>query len=165
MKIVVDSPTLIYFNKTGLDWIFREFETFIPESVYKEVVSGSEKNRKDSAIAENLANQGSLKVLKAKSVFKNTSTAFNHLGLGEIEALCLAKENNCIAIIDDRSAREIGKLFGVEVHGSFYLLLVLCAKGKISKSQAVEFLNNLIDSGWYCSTEVYKAMLEKLKGI
>ena len=36
----------------------------------------------------------------------------------EQDAIALAKENECVAIIDDGIAREIGEMLNVDVHGN-----------------------------------------------
>jgi len=56
-----------------------------------------------------------------KNGLKKQLEKIKELERGEIETLCLAKEENATAIIDEHLAREIGKIFDIKVHGDILL--------------------------------------------
>lgn len=162
--IVIDSTPLIYLNKVSLSWIFGEIKTIISESVYNEVVTeGKKRGDVDSFLAERLVKEGVIEVRKVKNSFKKNLENAGDLGKGEIETLCLAKEGNMIAIIDESIARSIGKIFNITVHGTFYLIFLMCKKGKLKKQEAKQKIEKMIELGWRVETEKYLEFVKLLK--
>lgn len=62
--------------------------------------------------------------------------------LGEASVLAIAEEVQGIAILDDRDATRVGRAYGVEVHGTVWLLGRSCGAGKLTEVAA----SNLIDA-------------------
>ena len=100
-----------------------------------------------------------------KNGLKKQLEKIKELERGEIETLCLAKEENATAIIDDHLAREIGKIFDIKVHGTFYLIFLMCLKKKLTKKQAKEKIENMIELGWRIETEKYLEFVRLLNRI
>ncbi|MBI4044779.1 MAG: DUF3368 domain-containing protein [Candidatus Diapherotrites archaeon] len=160
MKIVLDSTPLIYLNRAGLSWVFGEFETFIPRSVFEEVVlRGKEFYKKDALVAEKLVNDGKI-VVEFPSVTVEARRILAELGEGELQAIALAKQKNAVAIIDDDVAKGFGEIFGVDVHGTFFLISLLVHNKKLSKAQAVKKIQEMIKLGWRVSVDKYLEFVE-----
>jgi predicted nucleic acid-binding protein len=62
--------------------------------------------------------------------------------LGEASVLAVAEEMNAVALIDDRSASLVGRNYGVNVHGTVWLLAQAQQNGKLTEISA----SNLIDA-------------------
>ncbi len=74
-------------------------------------------------------------------------------------------EKTAIAIVDDRIARLYAKGHGIKtVHSTFRVFLAL-KKGLISKQEAKDFVDSMIDSGWRCDVEAYKNVLQVIDRI
>ncbi len=56
----------------------------------------------------------------------------------EAEVLCLTKELNGVAVADDKVARSVARILGIELHGTGYILGKIFATGKINKETLIE---------------------------
>ncbi|MFQ6136699.1 MAG: DUF3368 domain-containing protein [Candidatus Hydrothermarchaeales archaeon] len=169
MSWVFDSTPLIYLCKVSLSWIFKELsgEKIIPEAVFEQVVSrGKERGEGDAFLVEQLIKD---RVLTVEEVSDGSGTVFKameeELHEGEIDVLRLAMEKKGIAITDEGIAREIGEMFGVEVHGTFYLIFLMIAKGKMTKSDAKIKMEEMIKKGWRVGHEQYLEFVELLESM
>jgi predicted nucleic acid-binding protein len=73
----------------------------------------------------------------------------------EAEVLCLTKELNGVAVADDKVARSVARILGIELHGTGFILGKIFASGKIDKKELVEKAKEMRESGWYVSAEDY----------
>jgi predicted nucleic acid-binding protein len=167
MSYIFDSTPLIYLCKSGLCWIFKELndECIIPESVcYEVIINGKEMGKADALIAEELVKKGIITVLQADRTF-NTVKLDLELHQGEIDVLSLANGLHGLAIIDDDIARTSGQLLDVEVHGTIYLIFMMLRKGKLSKNDAKDKLNEMISNGFWMGHKQYLLILELIAEI
>ena len=56
--------------------------------------------------------------------------------LGEASVFALAEKHNGVAITDDRSATRVGRAYGIDVHGTIWLLARACRAGKLTEANA-----------------------------
>lgn len=164
MIFIFDSTPLIYLCKVGLSWIFSELhgEKLIPTAIFEEVVEkGKKRGDADALAVEELIRSGILSIFDVKKKIEGLNM---DLYKGEIEVLSLSKEKSGIAIIDEGIAREIGEIFEIEVHGTFYLIFLMVNKGKLDKEEAKNKVNNMIRKGWRIGHEQYLNFLEFLDG-
>ncbi|NOR49344.1 MAG: DUF3368 domain-containing protein [Methanosarcinaceae archaeon] len=167
MSYIFDSTPLIYLCKSGLDWIFHELgeECIIPESVYNEVISkGKQIGEADAEIAEELVNNGILIVKQAEHSINPVHLELE-LHQGEIDVLSIASSLEGLAIIDDDIARTAGEILEVQVHGTIYLIFMMVRKGKLSKKEAKNKLNEMISNGFWMGHKQYLTILELIDGI
>ena len=61
--------------------------------------------------------------------------------LGEASVLAAAEELGAVALIDERSATQVGRSYGVTVHGTIWLLANVCRDEKLTDVAA----SNLVD--------------------
>ena len=164
MTFIFDSTPLIYLCKVSLSWIFCELdEKLIPKTVFEEVVvKGKKRGDIDAFAVEELIKKEFLHVLDVKKKIKGID---KELHKGEIEVLSLAKDKSGIAIIDEGIAREIGEIFGIEVHGTFYLIFLLVKIGKLDKKEAKSKINDMIREGWRIGHEQYLDFIDLLDKI
>ncbi len=120
MIVISDSGPLIALSKINYLDILNKFfsEVVIPQAVWIEVVEKGKGRPGAKSVKES-------KWIKIKKV-KNTLgvEALKHeIGIGESEAIILAKELDAdIILIDDRIAREIALSMGLNVAGTLSII-------------------------------------------
>ena len=164
---IFDSSPLIYLNKVGLNWIFKQLEgeKIIPTQVYKQVVTeGKNQGYADALISEDLVNKGVIKVVQvAENGFKEMLKSLEkELHEGELEVLILAKNKGGVAVLDESIAREVGRIFKIEVHGTLFLILLMVRMGKLGKIEAKAKMDLMIDKGFRLGHEKYLEFLNLL---
>ncbi|MBI2347621.1 MAG: DUF3368 domain-containing protein [Deltaproteobacteria bacterium] len=82
------------------------------------------------------------------------------LGLGEREALALAKETGAALLIDEREARKEAVRLGIQHFGS--LRIIKEAKERQIIAEAKSVLDDLIASGTYISDALYQEFLREV---
>lgn len=156
--IVANSSPIIILAKQGLlDLLEKCFKkVIIPKSVYDEVM---QKNTPE-AIAFNRAIKGKWISVQKAALMAELET--KNIGQGEKEAISLAHHHKSLLIIDDDSARKYASIFGVEAHGTFYVIYLACARKLIDKTSAKNLLENMIADGFYVSSELYSRFISLL---
>lgn len=160
MIFVFDSSPLIYLGKVGLLEKLSKLkaELLIPKSVYIEVVDrGIEKGFVDAGYIKSLVNDGIFVIKGVK--FK----PINGIDEADAETIALAKHVRGTAIIDDQKARSIASIEEVDCVGSAFILLLLVKRGIIGKKEGRNYLDIMIERGWYCSSDFYSTLLKSLE--
>jgi len=67
--------------------------------------------------------------------------------LGEASVLALTEELGAIAILDDRDATRVGRTYGVEIHGTIWLLAQSCRSDKLTLVNACNLIDSLRATG------------------
>ena len=167
MRLVFNSTPLIYLAKVGLLPLLKKLphERLTTAGVKREVVDvGKEKAAKDAFIIEEAIQKGVLKIAKiTDKVFLQTLSKIPELHLTDAEVLALAKEIEGIAVVDDRVAREIAKIYRIEHGGTIFILALLIARGLITKAAARTALDDMISLGWRCSAEQYSQIIKMIE--
>ncbi|MBS3790927.1 MAG: DUF3368 domain-containing protein [Candidatus Thermoplasmatota archaeon] len=52
---------------------------------------------------------------------------------------------------------------GIETKGIVWLIFEFLRNDVISKDESKDFIDSMIDEGWYCSTDLYKNMLQRVE--
>ncbi len=170
MKLILNASPLIHIVRAGFGKVFvllkeSGIELIVPREVVREVVEKGE-NYADSAVVQDLIEKGVIKVADVKienlGVFLKTHSE-KSLHKGEVEVLFLAKKLNGIAIIDEKPARAVGKILGIEVRGSVYLLMLLFKNGLMSKKEVVNAFKSMVKTGYRLSSRDFAIIIEKLE--
>lgn len=160
--IVSNSSPIIILAKQGmihlLEKCFRKI--IIPQSVYYEVMH---KGDNMEAISLNKAIEEKWISVQKVEVIAKLET--KNIGQGEKEAISLAHKHNCMLIIDDDSAKKYASIFGVESHGTLYVIFLACARKFISKSAAKDVLEGMVADGFYVSSEFYLRFIDLLDSL
>jgi predicted nucleic acid-binding protein len=154
-----DAGPLIHLAKIGLLNLLREtFSTItIPLEVKAEVVDrGKEKGFADAFLTEEAIQNGWIKVVDVKmpSEFLELCRQAG-VDKGEAEVLRYARENRCLALLDDESSRDLARSLGIPVRGTLGILVEAVRKGRLAKTAALRKLDELSDL-MYMSGELYK---------
>jgi predicted nucleic acid-binding protein len=164
-----DSSPLIHVNRAGLQWIFThlEGEKMIPPQVYKQVVvQGMARGDVDALVSESLVKKGILQVVQVENGFiKALKNIESGLHAGELEVLALAKNYGGTAVLDERIARDVGSMFGIEIHGTLFLIFLMVRKGVLERKVAKDEVNSMIKKGFRLGHEEYMKFLELLEDI
>ncbi len=166
---IFDSSPLIYLNKVGLNWFFEllEGEKIMPTQVYEQVVTrGKIRGDADAIISDELVRNEVIKVIKVENGFKEMLKSLKEeLHEGELEVLALAKNKGGIAVLDETIAREVGKVFGIEVHGALFLIFLMLRRGKLKKEEARDKVDLMIRKGFRLGHEEYQEFLKMLENV
>jgi len=163
--LVFDATPLIYLNRAGLGWALEEFqeEKFTVPKVKEQVIDeGKRISAPDAFAAEKLISARKLRVREPSD--PETVKLFSGVrGLheGEKEVLALAKEINGVAITDDNIARSTARIYGVEAHGTLYLLMRLFHRGRLKKREVVDAVDFMISEGWRIGAREYSRILRE----
>jgi predicted nucleic acid-binding protein len=101
--------------------------------------------------------RGWIKVLEPKENFE-----FKGLGKGENSSINLAKEKNDTLIIDDCYAIKIANSLGLSHIRTTTVILLAYKKNIITKKQAILYINNLVEIGYYIAPKFYIKIIEFL---
>ena len=167
---IFDSSPLIYLNKVGLNWIFKQLEgeKIIPTEVYKQVVTeGKNQGYADALISEDLVNKGVITVVQvAENGFKEMLKSLEkELHEGELEVLTLAKNKGGVAVLDESIAREVGNVLRIEVHGTLFLIFLMVRKRELKKEEAKNKVDLMIRNGFRLGHEEYQEFLHLLENV
>jgi predicted nucleic acid-binding protein len=160
MAITSNTSPIIALAKIGRLELLRELygSVLIPPSVKVECVDrGRELGATDVRQVERAIEEGWIKVMKLdgrqqRAVSKLIDKA--EIGLGEAEALVLARGKTLSVILDDKEARAIAKGWSLEHRGTAMVLYEAHVKGKLSYDQLIEELMKLSKAMWLSSDVV-----------
>jgi len=151
--IVSDSSTLIIlFDLKKTFYLSNIFKTvYIPRVVFEEISARGEVKLPNFIKVKDVSDKKELKVLKSL------------LDDGESEAILLAKEMDKVLIIDEKKGRKIAKNYGLKIIGLLGIILLNYKKGFIDKSQAKDFLKEVINNEFRISKNLQEQFFKELK--
>jgi len=173
--LVFNSTPLIYLTRVSLATLFKKLHEhkITTSKVYHEVVvQGKKRGSPEALFLEKLFEKKVLNIyeLKDKELVKTlvgVTADFERQPLHEAEAevLAVANEVNGAAIIDDKAARSVALLFGIELHGTGYILGKMYLTGKIGKETLIQKVKEMRAQGWYISGEDYLDIVKYLEAL
>jgi predicted nucleic acid-binding protein len=139
MKLVADTGALISLESSHYkELIFSENSFIITKAVIQEL--------KDFSAYEDTLGKSAKDVIIRKLSIKEPKKAYNiGLGKAESEVFSLAQELKCLALTDDAHAARVAKeRLGILSKPSFYLLLLLYKKKKLTKQELIEDIHSIV---------------------
>ncbi len=125
----------------------------VPSAVKREVlIEGKEGYHS----INNAVNSGWIKVIEPKN---NINLG---LGAGENQAISLARERKDSIILDDAFAIKIARAFDIPIVRTTTVVFTALQRNIITKTNALDILNSLIENGYYISTKDYAILISKL---
>ena len=158
--IINASPLIILAKINKLEILKKTYESIeIASSVYQEVVvNGLKINSRDAHIVKEQIESRNIKVLDLSSEFIKKAKKIESIygiDIGEAETIALALQlNKKEAIIDEISAREAAKTFGIKPIGTLRVLLIAYKDGLIDKAEIKELINEMENSKYRFSPKV-----------
>jgi predicted nucleic acid-binding protein len=154
--IISDSSPIIAFSAIKKISIFQELfgKVYIPKAVQQEIARNADK---PGAYEIKSLDWFEVVEVQNKTVVKSIN---NYVGLGESEAIVLAKELNLPLLCDDKQARSIArKMDGLNIIGTCSLLLIAKEAGLIDDVQTA--INDLISVNYRLSQRIIQQTLQK----
>ena len=169
MTVVSNTSPIVLLAKIRRLRLLKELygEVSMPPSVKIESVDrGREQGARDVEEIEKGMNEGWVNLVRldrkqARQVSRLVRQA--RIGLGEAEALILAKDAKAIAILDDKEARAIAESWKIDCTSTVMVLYEAFVKGLISYDELIEDLAKLARVMWI-STDVITDILRKAGG-
>jgi predicted nucleic acid-binding protein len=162
-RVVSNATPLIYLAKANKLSLLQTMvkQVFIPEAVYREVVSeGKRLGEKDAYRVEKAINEGWILVQSAKSIYPVEIS----IHPGEVEVISLAKEKGIEAVlIDDVKARAASEMAGLRPIGTLWLMLKAVKNHMLDFDEFLSVLEDIIQSGFYLKEEVYLKAVRKAR--
>lgn len=155
------SPLIIFGKINRLDVLHKSFaEIVIAQAVYDEVViNGLKINAPDAALVKNCVENGLIKIKKLDDAWRKKAIflekAYTQLDYGEAETISLAlQEKEKIVLIDEKIAREIAKLHGLQPKGSLYVLLSAFKSNIIKENEMRGIIKEMTSKNFRISAEI-----------
>ena len=143
--IVSNSTPLICLAKLNRLHLLKEFfvEVWIPEEVYREVVTGGKEEKyPDALLVEEAVKEGWVIVKKAAEMNRLEEYGIDK---GEVEAISLALNLKCSEILVDQShARFVAEVMGLVPKGTIFVLLKALKNGVFSFDDYLKDLETLV---------------------
>jgi len=167
---VSNATPLIYMAKLGklqlLKSIFPQIQ--IPPEVKNEAVDrGKEKGYPDAISIEQALKEGWIipHPLTEENNKKSEALAkMAGIDIGEAQAIILAKQKKeKLILIDQTNAREAARQLGLTPRGTIYIVLTATKRKLITKEEAKQTLEKLIDANFYISAKIYSEMLKAIE--
>ena len=154
--MISDATALICLSKINNLEILKKiyFIVIIPPAVKSEVLV---KGKEGYSSIHDAIKSGWINVINPK---KEVGLG---LGAGENQAISLAIERKDSIILDDAFAIKAAKAFNIPIVRTTTVIFTAYRKKIITKAQALEMLNKLIDAGYFISTRDYAVLMSKLK--
>jgi len=153
-SIVSDTTTLIVLGKIGrFDLLEKLFsKIYIPKEVFLEIA------KKSDGIVDMIDNNTLFEVTELSNL-SLLKILDGILDKGESEAIVLAKELNLMLIIDEKKGRAIAKSMGLDIIGLLGILILNVKKEFISKSEALNILEDIKKEGFRISNTLEESFL------
>ncbi len=158
---VFDASPLIFLARVGL--LRQALELFgtsvIADSVREEVlISGRDSGTPETPGIEVLLQEGRLTSRAPPETSLGKSLAGNpRLSRADRDSIVLASSLEARLLADDSAVRVAAKHAGVALGGTLHVLFALVEIRFLTPEQAIEYLDRLVDLGWYCSARLYRS--------
>ncbi len=170
MTIVSNTSPIVLLAKVNKLRVLKEMygEIVLPPAVKIESVDrGKDLGAKDTIEIENGIQDGWIKLTnlsreqnqKAARLVEETK-----IGIGEAEALVLARDLKIPIILDDKEARALADNWGVSCMGTVMVLYTAFVRGLLSYDDLVNDLNALTRIMWI-STDVVTEIIKRAKSV
>ena len=141
-ELVFDSSTAILLAKIQLlSMAAEKFRIIFSETVKEETTK--KEDSFDSKLISKLIDENQIKAVKANNSKVNKLVQDFNIGIGEAEALQLAKEKNCILATDDGPCIKVCKILDVRFTTAIHFLICFYEDGLLDKKIALEKLKML----------------------
>jgi len=167
---VSNATPLIYMAKLGKLHLLRQvfMRIQVPPEVKVEAVDrGKAKGYPDSYVIEHALDEGWIVMedLTSENVEKSEALAqIAGIDVGEAQAVILAKQKNeQLVLIDQANGREVARQLGLSPRGTIFTILTAVRRKLITKQEAKQMLERLIEVNFYISARIYRDALKAIE--
>ena len=172
--MIADSSSMIILAKLNRLYILLKLykEILITQGIYKETVEeGIAINAPDAKLIEKAVQINEIKIVELNSKYVKFSDelkeTYVQLGIGESDAIALAlQEKQKRIIIDEKSGRQICKLYKIKSIGTLRVILEAYEKNIIKEQELKDIIKEIIESKFRIGADViteFWNVFEKLK--
>lgn len=156
LRLVFDTTCLSHFARADrldvLGNLLAGTESFVPHVVREEIRDGSNEYPELTRVLDmewlRVVALDTLDRLRRFTVWAGRVGAETR-NLGEAGVLAVAEELGAVALIDERGATQVGRSYGIDVHGTIWLLAGACREGKLTEVAASNLLHDLSATGMH----------------
>lgn len=170
MSKVSDSTPLIWLSKIGKITILKKLytEVIIPPEVYDEVVIiGLEQGCSDAIIVKDSIEKGWIKVKTLDELQTEHSKMIQEhaeeLHRGEAQAILLAQSHHTLLLMDESVGRAFAETWGLNVHGTIYVILQALRKSIQTKKEATTAIYSLVEKGFRVEPSIILQVLKEIQ--
>ncbi|MGC8961039.1 MAG: DUF3368 domain-containing protein [Candidatus Bathyarchaeia archaeon] len=167
---VSDATPLIYMAKLGKLHLLKEIfaQVQMPPEVKTETIDGGKaKGYTDAVTIEQALNEGWLVVdpLTEENMKRSETLAqMTGIDIGEAQVIILAaQKNEKLVLMDQAKARGVARQIGLTPRGTIYIILTAIKRRLMTKEEAKQTLDRLIDSNFYMSVKIYSETLKVIE--
>jgi len=163
MIVVSDTTPIISLLKAKKLELLKDLfvEIIIPLGVFEELVANDKFHNEIEQIEHSdfisiisVSDEKSVKILRKVS----------GLDRGESEAIVLSGEKNAdLLLIDERRGRDVAKQMDITITGTLGILLFAYEEGLLRKSEIIDVLNLMENSGIRISDKLHKDIISRIK--
>lgn len=154
--MISNTSPIIFLAKIGrldlLENIYGKIK--ITEEIKEELLC---KDKPDTETVKEAIQQGKI-IIESSNKTLNLS-----LGKGESSAISLAVELKEPLIIDDYQGFKVAQSLNIKTFRTTSVIFLAVKKKLLTKKEALEIIDKIIEEGYYISTRYYKEILDKLK--
>jgi len=166
LLVVSNAGPLIHLAKIGYLSLLKDLydEIVITDEVKVETVDrGIEKGFADAFQIQNAINDGWIKVvtLNIPDEFLNM-TRIAGLKTAEAAVIYHAYKNHGLALLDEDSARTLGRTLGISIRGTLGILLEGVEKRHLTREEALKALDRLSEI-MFLSADIYKTIRKEIE--
>lgn len=165
-----DATPLIYMAKLNKLHLLKEIFTEIqvtPEVKREAIDKGKEKGYIDTYIIEEALKEGWIveSSLTEESMERCKALALiAGIDIGEAQTIFIARQKNQkIVLIDQSNAREAARQLGLTPRGTIYVVLSAAKRKILTKTEAKQILEMLIEKNFYVSAKIYRDALKAIE--
>lgn len=166
---MLNASPIIYLCKCGLASKLKSlkpsFRLVTTPEVYDEVYTrGLERAVEEAEQLKELFKGGIIEVVSPEVSRQRGGIDISSSGVhpGEASVINLAAELEGTAIIDDRRARRVARILGVELSGTPGIIVEFVRTRIITKLEAKNAIGKMVDGGWHCSPKVFSNIGESI---
>jgi len=166
--VVLDAAPLLALSTAGfLPKITSLGVRVVIADEVREEVTGEQRGSAtpEQLLLRQMLREGRIEVRRVRNRAMLDRTLENpRLSAADAASLCLAREIGGRLAADDRDLRTAARAIGVPLVGSLYLLGLAVNRRLLTPREAVDTVERMIASGWYCSPSLLKAFSDFVTG-
>ena len=141
------------------------FRLLTTAEVYEEVsTKGVGKSAIEAVALRDLLDGGLIEVVRRRRRPRPAKglTGESGIHLGEESVLSLALKTRATTIVDDRRARQVARALKIRLSGTPGVIIELVKRHVVSKGEARDALERMVNEGWYCSAKLFSVLLRTI---